>query len=101
VVAPEVPVKLGRILVLLVLLAGLGVYLYEWELPRAAREGKKEKLLGVDKDAVTGVVLTYPDRELELRKDDKGWRLVRPADAPADEAAVKGVVSTLADAVVQ
>jgi len=101
VVAPEVPVKLGRILVLLVLLAGLGVYLYEWELPRAAREGKKEKLVGLDKDAVTGVVLTYPDRELELRKDDKGWRLVRPADAPADEAAVKGVVSTLADAEVQ
>ena len=90
-----------RILILLVLVAALGIYLYVWELPEAAREGKKAKLLAVDKDAVTGLVLTYPDRELELRKDDKGWRLVRPVEAPADDTVVKGVLSTLTDAEVQ
>ena len=90
-----------RILILLVLVAALGTYLYVYELPEAAREGKKAKLLGVDKDAITGVVLTYPDRELELRKDDQGWRLVRPAEAPADDTVVKGVLSTLTDAEVQ
>ena len=90
-----------RILILLVLVAALGTYLYVYELPEAAREGKKAKLLGVDKDAVTGMVLTYPDRELELRKDDQGWRLVRPAEAPADDTVVKGVLSTLTDAEVQ
>src|SRR5207247_1248472 len=100
VVAPEVPV-IRRILILLVLVAALGIYLYVYELPEAAREGKKAKLLGVDKDAVTGLVLAYPDRELELRKDDKGWRLVRPAEAPADDTVVGGVLSTLADAEVQ
>src|SRR5439155_1375686 len=47
------------------------------------------------------VVLTYPDRELELRKDDQGWRLVRPAEAPADDTVVKGLLSTLTDAEVQ
>ena len=90
-----------RILILLVLVAALGTYLYVYELPEAAREGKKAKLLGVDKDAVTGMVLTYPDRELELKKDDQGWRLVRPAEAPADDTVVKGVLSTLTDAEVQ
>jgi len=90
-----------RILILLVLVAALGTYLYVYELPEAAREGKKAKLLGVDKDAITGVVLTYPDRELELKKDDQGWRLVRPAEAPADDTVVKGVLSTLTDAEVQ
>src|SRR5207245_5679326 len=100
VVAPEVPV-IRRILILLVLVAALGTYLYVYEIPEAAREGKKAKLLGVDKDAVTGMVLTYPDRELELRKDDQGWRLVRPAEAPADDTVGKGVPSTLTDAEVQ
>ena len=90
-----------RILILLVLVAALGTYLYVYELPEAAREGKKAKLVGVDKDAVTGLVLTYPDRELELKKDDQGWRLLRPADAPADDTVMKGVLSTLTDAEVQ
>src|SRR5438445_12378893 len=47
------------------------------------------------------MVLTYPDREPGLRKDDQGWRLVRPAEAPADDTVVKGVLSTLTDAEVQ
>jgi hypothetical protein len=101
-VAAEVPVKLGvRILLLLVLVAGVGSYIWLQEIPNAEREGKKEKLVGVDKDAVTGVDLVYPDREIELRKDDKGWRVTKPVDAPADDTVVKAVVATVADADVQ
>jgi uncharacterized protein DUF4340 len=100
-VAPEVPVIFRRILVLLVLVAALGAYLWIYEVPQAEREAKKEKLLAIDKDAVTAVTLTYPDREIDLRKDDKGWRVVKPVDAPADEAAAKALVTTLADAEVQ
>jgi hypothetical protein len=94
-------VRLGRILVLTLLVAGLAAYLWIYELPKAEREGKKEKLVGVDKDAVTGVTLVYPDREIELKKDDKGWRVVRPVDAPADETAVTGILTTLTGAEVQ
>jgi len=90
-----------RILVLLVLVAGLGTYLWVYEVPKAHEEGKKAKLLGVDKDAITGIDLVFPDREIELKKGDQGWRLVKPVDAPADDAVVKGVVNTLADAEVQ
>lgn len=90
-----------RILILLVLVAALGTYLYVYEVPQARKEGTKEKLLAVDKEAVTGVNLVYPDREIELHKGDGGWRLVKPVDAPADETAAKGLVSTLADAEVQ
>jgi hypothetical protein len=100
-VAPEVAVRFRRILVLLVLVAALGTYLYVYELPQAEKEGKKDKLLGVGKDAVTGIVLTYPDREIALQKGDKGWRLTKPVDAPADETAVGGLLSTLLDAEVQ
>ena len=54
--------SLRRILLLLVLVAALGTYLIVYEIPQAEREGKKEKLLGVTQDAITGITLTYPDR---------------------------------------
>jgi hypothetical protein len=100
-VAAEVPVNLRRIGLLFLLVAALGAYLYFYEVPQARKEATKEKLLAVDKDAVTGVSLTFPDREIELRKDDTGWRLVKPVQAPADETTVKSVIATLADAEVQ
>src|SRR5215510_10900000 len=75
-----------RVLVLGVLVAALGAYLWLYELPKAQREGKKEKLVAVDKDAVTGITLVYPDREIELHREDGTWRLVRPVQAPADLA---------------
>jgi len=90
-----------RILLLLVLVAGLGTYLWVYEIPKAREEGKKAKLLGVDKDAITGIDLVFPDREIELKKGDQGWRLVKPVDAQADDTTVKSLVNTLADAEVQ
>jgi hypothetical protein len=94
-------VSLRRILVLLVLVAALGTYLWVYELPQAEKEGKKEKLLAVDAATVTGVTLAYPDRRIELRKTDGGWRVAAPVDAPADESAVKSLLTTVIDAEVQ
>jgi hypothetical protein len=100
-VAAEVTVSLRKILVVFLLAAALFTYLVVYEFPKAEQEGKKEKLLQVDKEAVTGIVLTYPDRELELAKGDHGWRLVKPVDAPADENAVKSLLAAVVDAEVQ
>lgn len=93
--------NLGRILVALALVLGLGGYVYFYELPQAEKESRKDKLVTVDKDAVTGIDLIFPDREIQLAKGDGGWRLVRPVDAPADEAAVKAMIAAVADAQVQ
>ena len=90
-----------RILVLAVLVAALGGYLYFYEVPQAKKEAEKEKLAGVAADAVTGVQLAYPDRTIVLTKGDKGWRLTQPVDAPADEAVVKAVVQAVTAAEVQ
>src|SRR5262249_29148337 len=49
----------------------------------------------------TGITLVYPDREIELHRDDGTWRLVRPIQAPADDATVKAVVGAIADTEVQ
>jgi hypothetical protein len=90
-----------RILVLAVLVAALGGYLYFYEIPQAKKDAEKEKLVGVAADAVTGVQLVYPDRTIVLTKSDKGWRLTQPVDAPADEAAVKALVQAVTAAEVQ
>jgi hypothetical protein len=100
-VAAEVPVSWLRIVLLAVVVAGLGAYLWLYELPQAEKEAKKEKLVAVAKDAVTGVTLAYPDRTLELVKQDGKWRLVKPVDAPADETAVQGVLGAVVDGEVQ
>ncbi|HWP64989.1 MAG TPA: DUF4340 domain-containing protein [Candidatus Limnocylindria bacterium] len=93
--------KPWRIALLALVTAALGAYLYFFELPKAERESAKKKLLDVSADAVTGLTLTFPDREIELEKADGHWRLVRPIAAPADDTAVSTVVSTIVGSEVQ
>jgi hypothetical protein len=100
-VAAEVPVSWLRIVLLAVVVAGLGAYLWLYELPQAEKEAKKEKLVAVPKDAVAGITLAYPDKTLELARQDGKWRLVKPVDAPADETAVQGVLGAVVDGEVQ
>lgn len=90
-----------RILVLAVLVAALGSYLWLYEVPQARKEAEKEKLVGVAEDAVTGIELAYPDRTIALVKGDGGWRLTTPVDAPADEAVVKALLTAVTGAEVQ
>jgi hypothetical protein len=100
-VAAEVAVSARRILLLAVLVAALGTYLWVYEIPKAEREGKKEKLVAVDKDAITGIALVFPDHEIDLEKKDGHWRMVKPIDAAADEGAVTALLTTLTGAEVQ
>ena len=93
--------KLGRILILLLLVAGLGAYLYWVEVPKARQEATKAKLVTATPDDVTAVDLVFPDREIALRKKDGVWRLEKPIDAPADDAAVLSLIRSVTDAEVQ
>jgi len=88
-------------LLLLLVLLGLGGYVYWVELPQAEKEEKKEKLVEVEADQVTEIVLTAPDREIALVKSDGAWRLIRPIAGDADESTVKAILSTLGAAEVK
>ena len=88
-------------LILALLLVGLGAYLYFVESKRIAEEDKKEKLVELNADDVSGLTLTYPDREIALAKTDTGWRLTKPVDAPADDITVKNLIHAIADAEVK
>jgi hypothetical protein len=94
-------VKLGRIVVLLLLVAGLGASLYWVEVPKARQEATKAKLVSTASDDITAIELVFPDRQVALRKQDGAWRLTKPIDAPADDAAVKALLGSLTGAEIQ
>lgn len=84
--------------VVLLLLAALGAYVYWVELPAESRKAEEEKLLAVDEAQVTGVTLAYPDRTIALAKDAAGWQVTVPIAAPADDTAVKNLLTAIATA---
>lgn len=87
----------STVLVLLVL-AALGAYVYWVELPGDTQKSEEERLLVLDEEAVTGISLTFPDRKLVLAKNDDGWRLTEPVDAGADATAVKNLLHVIGGA---
>ncbi len=85
-------------LLLLAVLLGLGGYIYFIDLDRRQAEEDAKTLLEFDPEAVTQVVLVYPDRELHLAKDDDGWHITQPIEARADSPAVENLVKAVDEA---
>ena len=86
-------------LLLLLVLAALGAYLYWVELPHEKTQAEQKRLLTFEKDKVASVTLEYPDHTISLARDaEKHWRLVKPIEAPADDAAANNLVTAVADA---
>ncbi len=83
--------------VLLLVLAGLGAYLYWLEFPRQKKEAEAKKLFAIKPDEVQEVRLHFADRNILLRKTGDVWRLVEPLEAPADEITVKNLLNTIAE----
>lgn len=91
--------SLRKALVLLTILLALGAYVYLVEFAQEQAEANKKKLFTLDKEAVTEVVLTYPDRVLQLKKDAAGkWRITQPLETEADDTTVTNLVTAIADA---
>src|SRR5215218_7185289 len=104
------------LLVLLVLVAGLGTFIwfYERELPSSEERAKLEKkVLQVEKDDVTAVTLQSDSGTVRLEKvklpvqekktdeeeievPDTEWHLRQPLQARADAFAVDGLLDALA-----
>lgn len=110
------------LLVLLVLVAGLGsfIWFYERELPSSEERARLEKrVLQIDKDEVMAVTLqsesgtvrmekvklpapaekdgAADEEEIDATLPDTEWRLRQPVDARADAFAVDGLLDALAN----
>jgi len=57
---------------MLVVLLGLGAYVYFIELPKAKQEAEKPTVLTFEKEAVDTLTLTYPERETRLQQTAAG-----------------------------
>ncbi|MFI5398596.1 MAG: DUF4340 domain-containing protein [Candidatus Binatia bacterium] len=88
-------------LVLLLLLAGLGAYVYWVEVPQSEQEAKKKTLFEFKADDVTEVSLVFSDREIVVKKAGDDWKLTKPLEATADSTIVKNLISAIAEAEVK
>src|SRR3990172_6492818 len=90
--------RLRTTLLMVLVLLGLGAYVYWVELPKSREEAKKKTILELKTDDVTQVSLVYADREIVVKRADGKWRMIKPVDAPADDTAVNNLISALAEA---
>jgi len=83
---------------MLLVLLGLGAYVYFIELPKAKQEAEKPTVLTFEKEAVDTLTLTYPEREIRLQQTTAGaWGITAPIQAKADETAVNNMFTTIVD----
>jgi hypothetical protein len=95
-------VKLGRLLIAVVLLAGLGAVVWWSNRSEAAKENKpapdtSPKILTLVEPDITAIEIKHRDGgPLDLKKDDSGkWAITAPTPMAADQAAVAGVTSAV------
>ncbi len=90
------------LLLLVAAALGAGVYFYEirGESARTQAEQEAKRLFpGLESEAIDSIELTTSDASaVRLERVGSAWKLVRPLEFPADEFAVDGIASALADA---
>jgi Domain of unknown function (DUF4340) len=86
---------------LIVVLAGLGAYIYfvTWKTPEGGDTGKKtdKVFAGVQADKIEEIRISSASGEATtVKKDNATWQVVTPVAAKADETEVSGITSALA-----
>jgi hypothetical protein len=87
-------------LILVVVLAGLGGYIYfvDSKRPAASADGSsstKEKVFTVEADKINELRITTQGETSLLKKSEAGWKLVEPAPVDADPPEAIGVATAL------
>ena len=87
------------LLVLVVMLTGLGAYVYfvESKKPQGAEANLGPKIFSVKADAIEEItVKSGTGDRTTLKKVNGAWQITGPVAAPADQAEVSGIVSNIA-----
>jgi len=92
--------RLTSTLILVVVLAGLGGYIYfvDSKRPTPNADGSsatKEKVFTVEADKINELRVTYQGQSTLLKKADGGWKLLEPTAIEADPPEAIGVASAL------
>lgn len=91
--------RLLSTLSLVVVLAGLGAYIYFVDNQRPAASNNdpaaRQKVFAVEGDKVNELRLTTKGESTLLRKSDAGWKIVEPMQVDADPPEVIGIATAL------
>ena len=93
--------RLTSTLLLVVVLAGLGGYIYfvdskrPADAPGAEGQAPREKFFTVQTDKISEIRLTAQGEATLLRKEKDGWKLVEPVAAEADPPEVIGMATNI------
>jgi hypothetical protein len=88
--------RLISTIALVVVLAGLGAYIYFVDSKRpAAGVEEKEKVFTVEADKLQEITVTSDAETSTLRKTDGTWRLTAPVQADADPSEISSLTSNL------
>jgi hypothetical protein len=90
-------------IVLVVMLAGLGAYIYFVDSkrpggvpgPAGTIVGSKEKVFAIEADKIEEVRVTAEKETSLLRKVDGTWQLIEPVQSAADDIEVRGLTSNI------
>jgi len=88
-------------LLLVIVLAGLGAYIYfvDSKRPAASADGSspesKEKVFTIEADQITELRITYQGESSLLQKSEGGWKMIEPTPIEADPPAAIGVATAL------
>ena len=85
-------------IILAVLVALFGAYLFYVERPAIEREEQESKLLDVKADQVTAVSLDSSKGKVELAKSGDAWKITAPRETGADSVTIDGFLGSLEDA---
>ncbi len=87
-----------RVFLATLVAVALGAWIWFYERPAMLAEGGPDKLIVFEVDDIDSVELSYPDgRDLQVRRRDGQWRMVKPVDYPADPEAVTNLIKAIAD----
>jgi len=88
--------RLMSTLALVVVLAGLGAYIYFVDTDRSASGlEEKAKVFTVEADKVQEISVTSDAETSTLRKTDGTWRMVAPVQADADQSEISSLTTNL------
>jgi hypothetical protein len=87
-------------LVMVLVLAGLGLYLYAIELPQKESHERQDtadkKVLLFDQDTLSGLTIKTDQQELVFaRTSEKGWMITVPLSTEADQREVQSLIRAL------
>ena len=88
--------RLTSTIALVVVLAGLGAYIYFVDSKRpAAASRRKQKVFTVEADKIEEITVTSDGETSTLRKADGTWQMTAPVQADADQTEVSSLTTNL------